>query len=63
MRLGRIDLNAYDVIDSNSLERDAGGKVLTIFLIPLQGEWPAGAWRAGNRSGFTAADVEIERFC
>jgi len=24
-----------DVIDSNSLERDAGEKVLTLFLIPL----------------------------
>jgi hypothetical protein len=24
-----------NVIDSNKLERDAGGKVLTLFLIPL----------------------------
>jgi hypothetical protein len=24
-----------NVIDSNSLERDAGGKALTLFLIPL----------------------------
>ena len=29
-----IDLNAYDVINSNSLERDAGGKVDPLFLIP-----------------------------
>ncbi len=35
MRLGRIDLNAYDVIDSNSLEGDAGRKVDPLFLIPL----------------------------
>jgi hypothetical protein len=35
MRSGRIDLNAYDVIDSKSSEREAGGKLLTLFLIPL----------------------------
>jgi hypothetical protein len=35
MRLGPIDLHAYDLIDFNCLERDAGGKVDPLFLIPL----------------------------
>jgi hypothetical protein len=35
MRLGRIDRNAHYVIDSNKLERDAGGKVDPLFLTPL----------------------------
>jgi hypothetical protein len=36
MRLGRIDPNAYDVIDSNKLERDLSEKPLTFFRIPLR---------------------------
>ena len=63
MRLGRIDLNAYDVIDSNSLEPDAGGKVDPLFLIPLYGAGsalycllrPTAASKKPKRSVRTAA--------
>jgi hypothetical protein len=34
MRLGRIDLNAYDVIDSNKLERDLSEKPVPSFSHP-----------------------------
>jgi hypothetical protein len=46
MRLGQIDLNAYDVIDSNKLERDLCEKPVPTFSHPALAQNIRRAWRA-----------------
>ena len=53
MRLGRIGLNAYNVIDSKNLERDLGEKPIPTFRIPLWQICPNGAFSASN-PGYSA---------